>query len=165
MNEQLTFEAFYPHPPERVWQALTDPASIGKWLLPTNFKPLIGFRFRFENLARGKKTTVESEVVELKAGETLAYTWDDGEAGSPSVVRWNLRPVEGGTRLTLEHVSAEPVAPYVVIEANLNWRYALYTSLPMMLAVPVPIIYVAENEPKQPKLQRAGFRQEEPVCP
>ena len=26
-----------PHPPERVWQALTDPALLARWLMPNDF--------------------------------------------------------------------------------------------------------------------------------
>ena len=79
MKKELSFEAFYPDPPERVWQALTDPKALAKWLMPTTFKPQIGFRFRFEGLGRSNGNSVEGQVIELKEARKLTYTWDDGE--------------------------------------------------------------------------------------
>lgn len=170
MNENVRFEAFYPHPPERVWRALVDPNALAQWLMPTDFKPELGFRFRFSQPVRGMRTEVQGEVVELQEGKRLRYTWDDGEAGSPSVVTWSLDPTEGGTRLRLEHESSAEAKPYVVIEAGINWRNLLYASLPVMLTLlrgigdrPVPIVYVADapEDPNAPPKKRAGFRQEE----
>ena len=37
MRDHITFETYYPHTPERVWQALTDPGQLGRWLAPTDF--------------------------------------------------------------------------------------------------------------------------------
>lgn len=173
MKDKLTLETFYPDPPERVWRALTDPAALRLWLMPTTFKPQIGVRFRFEGLSRGKRATVEGVVLELEEAKRLAYTWDDGEDDAPGVVCWTLRPQDGGTHLTLEHVPAEPAKPDVLLEASPNWRYALGASLPELLRLMraeaqwprVPIVYVpdepeTEGEPKR----RAGFRQEEELC-
>jgi uncharacterized protein YndB with AHSA1/START domain len=44
---QIEHEETYPHPPERVWQALTDPAELGVWLMPTGFAALAGHKFTF----------------------------------------------------------------------------------------------------------------------
>jgi uncharacterized protein YndB with AHSA1/START domain len=173
MKEELSFEAFYPDPPERVWHALTDPKALGKWLMPTTFKPLLGFRFRFEGLNRGMRSTVEGQVIELEEGRRLSYTWDDGDDNAPGVVSWTLKPKDGGTHLTLEHSVAEPVKPYVLIEASMNWRYALHGSLPVLLRLlgeekqrpKAPIVYVSEEPEDQDKpKRRAGFRQEEATC-
>jgi uncharacterized protein YndB with AHSA1/START domain len=171
LNEPLAFEAIYPHSPERVWQALTDPAALGRWLLPTNFRPRIGFRFRFQG---GRTDAVKGEVLEADPPKRLRYTWldvgDDGTAGSPSVVTWTLEPTPGGTRVKLEHQPGDLVAaaeerPHVLIEASMNWRYAMHGSLPALLRSlethrpPTPIVYVADEPEAEPK-RRAGFRQE-----
>lgn len=31
---ELQFEVTYPHTPERVWRALTDPKALAAWLMP-----------------------------------------------------------------------------------------------------------------------------------
>jgi uncharacterized protein YndB with AHSA1/START domain len=159
MNEKITFEAFYPHAPARVWKALTDPGELSKWLLPTDFRAETGAESVFK---LGDKP-VQATVLEATEAQLLKLLWDDGEAGSPSVVTWRLAPYDGGTRLTLEHAAAES-EPYVLIEASMNWCAALYTRLPQLLFrnPPTPIVYVKE-EPKAESPRRAGFRQEETV--
>jgi uncharacterized protein YndB with AHSA1/START domain len=144
LKEKLNFDAFYPHEPLRVWQALTDPAQLTVWLMPADFKPSVGFRFRIGD--------IRGEVLEVREGEMLKYTWDDGEEGSPSVITWTLKPKDGGTHLTLEHEAATETKPYVLIEAAANWKHAL-ARLPM-----VPIVY-GEDLERAPVLARAGFRQ------
>ena len=173
MKDKLSFEAFFPDPPERVWRALTDPAALSRWLLPTNFQPRIGFHFQFRSIGRGKGNAVEGMVLEAHEPQRLAYTWDDGEDDTRGVVCWTLKPTDGGTHLTLEHLPAEEPQPYVLIEANANWSYALHVSLPILLRLmrrearrpPTPMVYVAdEPETTQESKRRAGFRQEEPTC-
>jgi uncharacterized protein YndB with AHSA1/START domain len=148
LKDQLTFEVFYPYPPEKVWQALTDPDALGQWLLPTDFEPRLGFRFSMGEF-RG-------EVLELDEPRRLRYSWEDGEAGSASVITWELQPKDGGTLLRLEHEATTEVEPYVLIEAYANWRGALGRLYP-----PVPIVYEEENDDQKP---RAGFREEETAC-
>jgi len=159
MNEKITFEAFYPHSPARVWEALINPEALSKWLLPTNFRAQPGVQSEFKMSSKA----VQATVLEISQGEALKLLWDDGEAGSPSVVTWTLTPKDGGTHLKLEHAAAES-EPYVLIEASMNWSAALYSRLPQILLrmPPVPIVYVQE-EPKQESPRRAGFRQEETV--
>jgi len=43
----LRKEVFLPHPPEDVWLALTDPQALAEWLMPNNFEPVAGRKFRF----------------------------------------------------------------------------------------------------------------------
>jgi uncharacterized protein YndB with AHSA1/START domain len=166
LNKRLTFEAFYPHSPERVWQAITDSASLEEWLLPANFEAKIGFRFQFQNLGRGKQTTVAGEVLQADEPKILSYTWDDGEAGAPSVVTWRLKPKDGGTLVQLEHAPEPEVKPIVLIEANMNWRYLLRVGLPGILAMrrPVPIVYDTPKPKGQEPERKAGFRWEETAC-
>jgi len=157
MNEKITFEAFYPHSPARVWKALTDPGALSQWLLPTNFAPAKGDASKFELNER----TIHATVIELTEAQLLKLLWDDGEAGSPSLVTWTLSPQDGGTKLRLEHEAAQS-EPYVLIEASMNWSAALYSRLPQILMriPPVPIVYMKE-EPKEETNRRAGFRQPE----
>ena len=146
MKEKLTYDAFYPHPPERVWHALTDGDALKAWLMPTNLKPLIGFRFRFEE----SNLKIVGEVLEVEVGRRLSYTWDDGEDGAAGVVTWTLRPKDGGTHLQLEHATLA-VGSHVLIEAAPNWHFMLGRSLPALLnRVPVPMVYVEEDTQEDP---------------
>jgi len=168
MKNKVNIEVFYPHSPERVWAALTESDSLGCWLMPTTFKPILGLRFRFDAFKRGSSDSVNGVVLEVQPGKKLVYTWEDGEDDAPGVVSWTLHPKDGGTHLRLEHVRAEEDRPVVLIEASANWRYALHSALPAILCrrkPMTPIVYVEEdlNTETEPK-RRAGFRQEEAPC-
>jgi uncharacterized protein YndB with AHSA1/START domain len=44
----IEIDQFYPHPPQRVWQALTAPEFMARWLMePSGFAPVVGTRFSF----------------------------------------------------------------------------------------------------------------------
>jgi uncharacterized protein YndB with AHSA1/START domain len=51
MNLSLDFDL--PHPPEKVWRALTDPALLAEWLLPVaGFGLEPGAAFKFQTQAQ-----------------------------------------------------------------------------------------------------------------
>jgi uncharacterized protein YndB with AHSA1/START domain len=43
----IEVDEFLSQPPGRVWQALTDSALLARWLMPNDFKPVIGHAFTF----------------------------------------------------------------------------------------------------------------------
>lgn len=161
MKNRIHLDAFYPHSPERVWKAITEGQALSQWLMPTNFEAQKGSEFRFDSTSH----SVSGVVLEVIPEKLVAFTWDDGEAGSPSVVTLRLGPSDGGTHLTLEHQAVVDVSPITMLEAAPNWSYALHFGLPMHLAgyPPVPVVYMQEEERIEIK-QRAGFRQEEDEC-
>lgn len=104
MTTSIVREAFYPHPPARVWRALTEPAALSAWLMPNDFQPRLGHRFTFltEPVPPHFDGVVRCEVTELDPPRRLAYTW----LGGPELetrVRFRLLPESGGTRLHFEH--------------------------------------------------------------
>jgi uncharacterized protein YndB with AHSA1/START domain len=104
MKRDLEFEAVYPFPPERVWKALTDRASIAQWLMENDFEPVVGHKFRFRAKPQpGWDGTVDCEVIEVDPPRALAYTWKNAGNGIDTVVRYTLEAVPEGTRLRLRH--------------------------------------------------------------
>ncbi len=102
--KQVKLNIFYPHPPEKVWQALTDYRVLNIWMMPNDFQARLGHKFKFEsNSLTGIKTIIHCEVVELEKPKRLAYTWQDEMTSEPSLVTWILNPVEDGTQLQLQH--------------------------------------------------------------
>lgn len=102
MKHDLRFEELYPYPPERVWEAITDPEAISDWLMPTDFAPRVGHKFQFHTKpAPGFDGTVHCEVIELEPPRRLSYTWKGG--GIDTVVTFTLEATAEGTRLILEH--------------------------------------------------------------
>ena len=104
----VRLERLFPHAPERVWQALTDPQALAQWLLPNTFEPRLGHHFRLTRMSEaGKRQKVSCRVVELEAPSRLAYTWQAEDEALPTLVAWTLEAVEEGTCLRLEHIGPE----------------------------------------------------------
>jgi uncharacterized protein YndB with AHSA1/START domain len=100
----------YPHPPTKVWRAVTDPALIPRWTStgrggrPEGFSPTVGTRFRF--VAKpwpGWRGIVDCEVLEAREPALLRYSWVGDENGATTYVTYRLEPYPGGTRFTFEH--------------------------------------------------------------
>lgn len=107
MTQTITIDIFYPHPPEKVWKALTDRRALAAWLMENDFEPSIGHKFKFfDESLPGLKTTIECEVIELDAPNRLVYTWRDRLTSEPTLAIWTLVRVEGGTQLQLKHLES-----------------------------------------------------------
>jgi uncharacterized protein YndB with AHSA1/START domain len=99
-DTRVVHEARYPHPPERVWQALTDPAELAAWLMPNDFSPRAGARFRLD--ARpAHPAPFECEVLEIDPPRRLRTRWIVG--GQPTTVTFELRADGADTVLRVEH--------------------------------------------------------------
>jgi uncharacterized protein YndB with AHSA1/START domain len=122
MKRHLHFEIVYPHPPEKVWQALTDPAAITEWLMPNDFEPRVGHKFTFRtHPAPGFNGIIDAEVLEINAPKRLVYTWCNGKLKTR--VTWTLQPTADGTRLILDHTGFEGLRGWML--SNLigqGWR-------------------------------------------
>lgn len=104
MSQPVHLEVFYPYPPERVWQVLTDRRALADWMMENDFEPKLGHKFRFYSQPLpGFKTTIQCEVVELEEPTRLVYTWQESPTAEPSLVVWTLTTVAGGTQLRLKH--------------------------------------------------------------
>ncbi|NEQ25069.1 MAG: SRPBCC domain-containing protein [Microcoleus sp. SIO2G3] len=108
MLRDVKTEVFYPYPPERVWQVLTNRRALAAWLMDNDFEPRVGHKFCFQpNLQQGIEEAIHCEVIELNEPRSLSYTWRGGFIGKPTIVTWTLLPVNGGTQLQLEHKGLE----------------------------------------------------------
>jgi uncharacterized protein YndB with AHSA1/START domain len=95
-TKSVVLEREVPHPPEKVWRALTQPHLIEEWLMKSDFRPVVDHRFKFT----ADWGAVDCEVLEVETNRTLSYTW--GAYGLESVVTWTLTPTSGGTSLRME---------------------------------------------------------------
>jgi uncharacterized protein YndB with AHSA1/START domain len=85
------------HAPERVWQALTDPAQLREWAPFDADKSLAaaGSTVKLTTVGAPTPHVTETTVSRADAPNVLEYTWGGFE------MRWQLEPAGGGTRLTL----------------------------------------------------------------
>jgi uncharacterized protein YndB with AHSA1/START domain len=101
---RLNMEVFYPYPPQQVWRVITNRRALAAWLMENDFEPRVGHKFRFQHSTLpGLDGSIDCQVIELDEPKRLSYTWQDKLMHQPSIVTWILNPVDGGTRLQLEH--------------------------------------------------------------
>ena len=101
-THSLVMEREMPHPPEKVWRALTQGALIAEWLMVNDFQPVVGHRFQFRSTpVQNWNGIIDSEVLSVEPKTRLSYTWVS--LGLESVVTWTLTPTEGGTHVRMEH--------------------------------------------------------------
>lgn len=112
----IRIDQFFPHPPDKVWRALTTPELMAQWLMPNDFHPEVGHAFTFHArpvAKTGFSGTVACTVLEVKPPRLLRITWSD--AANPEAmsteVSWTLQPEGMGTRLFLEHSGFDPGNP------------------------------------------------------
>lgn len=93
------------HSPDKVWQALIDPAQLREWA-PFEADTSLGTAgatVKFSTVGAPQPYVSESKIKRADAPKLLEYNWGGGD------VRWELEDLQGGTRLTLW--------------ANINRRY------------------------------------------
>ncbi|MBV9181186.1 MAG: SRPBCC domain-containing protein [Acidobacteria bacterium] len=81
------------HPPEKVWQALTDPVELREWapFVVDAHMSTAGATVKLTWV--GTPTAIDTKVIQADPPKVLEY----GD------IRWELEDVAGGTRLTLWH--------------------------------------------------------------
>jgi uncharacterized protein YndB with AHSA1/START domain len=121
MNEQsagtlsVVVEREMPHPPEKIWRALTQPHLIEEWLMKNDFKPAADHRFKLS----ADWGAVDCQVLDIVPNKMLSYTW--GAYGLASIVTWTLTPTGTGTRLRMEQSGFRPDQQQAYQGAQAGW--------------------------------------------
>jgi uncharacterized protein YndB with AHSA1/START domain len=105
-------DQFLAQPPARVWRALTDPDLLARWLMPNDFRPVVGHRFSFRTEPRpeaGFDGVAHCQVLELERERLLRISWAGGHLDT--TVTWRLEPEGRGTRLFVEQDGFDPDDP------------------------------------------------------
>src|SRR4029077_4082023 len=85
------------HSPEKVWQAITDPAHLREWApfdADSNLGT-VGTTAKLTTVGAPTPHVTETKVTRADAPRLLEYKWGDFK------MRWELEPIVGGTSLTL----------------------------------------------------------------
>jgi uncharacterized protein YndB with AHSA1/START domain len=97
----LVIEREMPHPPEKIWRALTQGPLIAEWLMTNDFQPIVGHRFQFRATpVQNWNGIIDSEVLLVEPLTRLSYGWTS--MGLETVVTWTLTPTPSGTLLRME---------------------------------------------------------------
>lgn len=106
-ERSVVIEREMPHPPEKIWRALTEVPLIEQWLMTNDFAPSVGHRFNFRAPAQqGWNGVTDCEVLIVERPSRLSYRWnssgEEAARGLKTVVTWTLKPTAGGTLVRLE---------------------------------------------------------------
>ena len=121
----VVVERDLPHPPEKIWRALTLPHLIEEWLMKTDFEPAVGHRFNLRTTPYGNwNGVIESEVLAVEPNKSLSYTWESGEGPLRvnCVVTWTLTPTGSGTHLRMEQSGFRSDQPQNYAGAKYGWE-------------------------------------------
>ncbi|MEV0436525.1 SRPBCC domain-containing protein [Nocardia sp. NPDC050413] len=100
---QVELGRFYPQALDQVWQTLTEPALIERWLMaPVGFEPHPGTHFLLM-IPVQPPAQVACEVIDVVPGKSMTWSWTDMRGPEPArwIVTWELRAQGRGTRLLL----------------------------------------------------------------
>jgi len=114
-TRSVVIEREIPHPPEKIWRALTQPHLVAEWLMKNDFEPVVDHRFRFS----ADWGAVDCQVLAVEPNRTLSYTW--AAHGLESVVTWTLSPSGRGTRLRMEQIGFKPDQQQAYQGAQYGW--------------------------------------------
>ncbi|MBV8046701.1 MAG: SRPBCC domain-containing protein [Paludibacterium sp.] len=108
----LVFERLMPHPPEKIWRALTQSWLMKEWLMENDFVAEVGHRFTVRAAPLpGWSGVTHCEVVTVDAPRRLAYRWGDGTESVNhlvTLVTWTLVPQNDGTLVRMEQSGFGP---------------------------------------------------------
>jgi len=111
-------EKEFPHPPEKVWRALTDSSLIAQWLMRNDFEPVTGHAFTLRaDPVPNWNGIIDCQVLAIEPHKSLSYTW--GAMGMGSVVTFTLTPTDAGTHVRVEQAGFRP-------DQEQNYRGAMY---------------------------------------
>jgi uncharacterized protein YndB with AHSA1/START domain len=122
-TRSVIVEREFPHPPERLWRALTQPHLIQEWLMKNDFAPVVGHSFSLRGEWGG---VLDCEVLAVEPLRTLSYTWDfkheDAAYNLKSVVTFTLTPTRTGTQLRMEQSGFRPDQKQAFGGAHAGWK-------------------------------------------
>jgi uncharacterized protein YndB with AHSA1/START domain len=123
----LLVERMMPHPPEKVWRALTQGPLLEEWLMRNDFQPEVGHRFNFRsNPVPHWNGVVDCEVLVVEPNKRLSYRWnasgEEAATGIKTIVTWTLTPANGGTHVRMEQSGFRPEDERFYQGAGYGWQ-------------------------------------------
>jgi uncharacterized protein YndB with AHSA1/START domain len=119
-TRSLVIEKELPHPPEKIWRALTQGSLIKDWLMDNDFEPVAGHKFTFRSTpVPNWNGIIDCEVLALEPNKKLSYSW--GSMGMASVVDWTLSATARGTLVRMEQSGFGPDQDAAYKGATWGW--------------------------------------------
>jgi uncharacterized protein YndB with AHSA1/START domain len=117
----VVIERVFPHPPAKLWRALTESTLLAQWLMNNDFEPVPGRKFQFRaDPVPNWSGIIDCEVLIVDPLKQLSYSW--GAMGLGSVVLFTLTPEDGGTHVRMEHSGFRPDQQAAYKGATYGWQ-------------------------------------------
>lgn len=126
-TRSILIEREIPHPPEKIWRALTQGLLIKEWLMENDFQPVVGHKFNFRTAPMPHWNGVtDCEVLIVEPNEQLSYSWnssgEEAAKGLKTVVVWTLTRTKSGTLVRMEQSGFRPEEEANYQGASYGWR-------------------------------------------
>src|SRR6202171_5258732 len=126
-TRSIVIEREMPHPPEKIWRALTQGPLIAQWLMSNDFQAIVGHRFSFRATPQPHWNGVmEGEVLIVEPHTRVSYSWnasgDEAASGLKTVVTWTLTPTPHGARVRVEQAGFRPEEEANCQGAHFGWQ-------------------------------------------
>ena len=127
MTKTIKHQFFFPHPPEKIWDYLTNSELLELWLMKNDFQPIVGHRFNFRAPPMPNWNGVtDCVVLTVDPDRELSYTWnasgEEAAKGIKTVVTWTLTPTATGVLLRMEHSGFRPQDEGNIKGATYGWQ-------------------------------------------
>lgn len=113
MKNEIKQTWHFNQSPQAVWEYLTIPDLMEQWLGKTDFKPIVGHKFK---LIGKEDCHTYCEVLAVEPFTKLSYSWQINSAKDNSLfnskVEWKLIPKDKGTELQLVHSGFTDIEDY-----------------------------------------------------
>jgi uncharacterized protein YndB with AHSA1/START domain len=117
-TRSVVIEKELPHPPEKIWRALTQGPLIKEWLMENDFQAVVGHSFTLRSTPMANwNGVIDCEVLVVEPYKKLSYSW--GALGVDSVVVFTLVATKGGTLVRMEQSGFRP-------DQEANYQGAIY---------------------------------------
>lgn len=110
MQTEIRNEWIYEQSPNEVWEYLTQAELLELWLMPNNFKLVVGHEFYFKTNpipSQNLDGIFYCKVLEIVPYQKLVYSWKAGTGNGifslDTVVEWTLEKLGNGSKLKLKH--------------------------------------------------------------
>ncbi len=126
-TRSLVVEREMPHPPEKIWRALTQGALIEAWLMKNDFQAVVGHSFNFRATPMPRwNGVVDCQVLVVEPNKRLSYSWNasgaEAAGGLKTVVTWTLTPTKGGVLVRMEQSGFRPEDEANYQGASYGWQ-------------------------------------------